>query len=148
MIQDKQSAQISQKQDERYIYIYIYIYIYTHALGHMMYSYKLLVPMNQRVLKKPSKESNKSGNKSSTTHRVLKSHRSKMGVIYIYITMKTMCPPSIAWFVEHFLVHWYQQRGTVHHVLKCMICHKAIVAITGKVYCFQDSIYITPILCL
>ena len=53
-----------------YIYIYIYIYIYviyvimkimcppgyhdsgfvaTHALGHMMYSYTLLVPMNERV---------------------------------------------------------------------------------------------------
>ena len=58
------------------IYIYIYIYIYvimktmcppvyhhngfvaTHALGHMMYDYPLLVPMNQRVLNKLSKEHN------------------------------------------------------------------------------------------
>ena len=64
-----------------YIYIYIYIYIIyiyiciwnhensvlsrlsiqwlcraPHALGHMMYGYTLLVPMNQRVLKKLSKD--------------------------------------------------------------------------------------------
>ena len=57
-----------------YVCIYIYIYIYvimktmcppgyhhngfvaTHALGHMMYGYTLLVPMNQRVLNKQSKE--------------------------------------------------------------------------------------------
>ena len=47
------------------IYIYIYIYIYIHC-------YTLLVPMNQN----------------------LKSHRSKMSVIYIYAIMKTMCPPG------------------------------------------------------
>ena len=28
----------------------------THALGHMVYGYTLLVPMNQRVLSKLSKE--------------------------------------------------------------------------------------------
>ena len=55
----------------------------THALGHMMYGYTLLVPMNQRVLNKLSKERNISGHKWSTTHRVLKSHKSKMGVIYM-----------------------------------------------------------------
>ena len=64
-----------------YIYIYIYIYIFiimkimcppgyhhngfmaTHALGHMMYSYTLLVPINQRVLNKLNKEHNISGHK-------------------------------------------------------------------------------------
>ena len=30
----------------------------THALGHMIYGYTLLVPMNERVLNKPSKEHN------------------------------------------------------------------------------------------
>ena len=30
--------------------------VVTHALGHIMYGYTLLVPMNQRVLNKPSKE--------------------------------------------------------------------------------------------
>ena len=33
-------------------------FVATHALGHMIYSYTLLVPMNQRVLNKQSKESN------------------------------------------------------------------------------------------
>ena len=35
--------------------------------------------------------------------------------IYIYAIMKTMCPPGYH----------------VHHVPKCMSCHKAIVVITG-----------------
>ena len=33
--------------------------------------------------------------------------------------------------------HWYQQCVTVHHVPKCMSCHKAIVVITGRAYCFH-----------
>ena len=33
-------------------------FVETHALGHMMYGYTLLVPMNQRVLNKLSKEHN------------------------------------------------------------------------------------------
>ena len=36
-------------------------FVATHALGHMMYGYTLLVPMNQRVLNKLSKEHNTSG---------------------------------------------------------------------------------------
>ena len=37
-----------------------------------------------------------SGQKSSTTHRVLKSHRIKMGVTYgnICLIVKTMCSPG------------------------------------------------------
>ena len=31
---------------------------------------------------------------------------------------------------------------TVHHVPKCMSCHKAIVVITGRAHCFHDCIYI------
>ena len=31
---------------------------------------------------------------------------------------------------------------TVHHVLKCMSCHKAIVVITGRAHWFHDYIYI------
>ena len=34
-------------------------FVATHALGHMMYGYTLLVPMNQRVLNKLSKEHNR-----------------------------------------------------------------------------------------
>ena len=36
-------------------------FVATHALGHMMYGYTLLVPMNQRVLNKLSKEHNALG---------------------------------------------------------------------------------------
>ena len=31
---------------------------------------------------------------------------------------------------------------TVHHVPKCMSCHKAIVVVTTKVHCFHDCMYI------
>ena len=55
-----------------YIYTYIYViiktmcppgyhhngFVATHALGHMMYGYTLLLPMNQRVLNKLNKEHN------------------------------------------------------------------------------------------
>ena len=33
-------------------------FVATHALGHMMYSYTLLIPLNQRVLNKLRKEHN------------------------------------------------------------------------------------------
>ena len=38
------------------------------------------------------------------------------------------------------LLHWYQQCGTVHHVPRCMSCHKAIVVLTGRAHCFHDNI--------
>ena len=39
------------------------VFVATHALAHMMYGYTLLVPMNQRVLSKLSKEFDISGHK-------------------------------------------------------------------------------------
>ena len=38
-------------------------FVSTHVLRHMMYGYTLLVPMNQTVLNKQSKERNISGHK-------------------------------------------------------------------------------------
>ena len=88
-----------------YIYVYIYAYIYiicmyiyilytimriyfpgyhpnnfaaTLALRHILYSYSLLVPMNQSVLNKLRKQRNISDHTWSTIHRVLKSHGSKL----------------------------------------------------------------------
>ena len=91
-IHDTQSAQISQKQDERNIYVIMKTmcppgyhhsgFVATHALGHMMYGYTLLVPMNQRVLKKLSNGHNKVVI-SDPRHTVLKSQRSKMSIIYM-----------------------------------------------------------------
>ena len=73
MIHDTQSARISQKQDEFNIYAIVKTmctpgyhhngFVATDALGHMMYGYTLLVPLNQRVLNKLSKKLNISGNK-------------------------------------------------------------------------------------
>ena len=73
MIHDTQNAQISQKQDGRNTYAIMKTvcppgyhhngFVATHALGHMMYGYTLLVSMNQGVLKKLSKERNISDHK-------------------------------------------------------------------------------------
>ena len=60
-------------------------FVPTHVLRHMMYGYTLQVPMNQRVLNKLSKEHNISDHKWSMTHRVLKSHKGKMGIIYMQL---------------------------------------------------------------
>ena len=54
--------------------------------------------------------------KRSTTNRVPKSYKSKMGVIYM------------------------QSWKYVHHSPKCMSCHKTIVVITGRAHCFHDCI--------
>ena len=112
-------------------------FVATHALGHM-YGSTLLVPMNQKVLNKQSKEHNISGHLASVRfeHSVCRG-----SLMTTYITL-------LALLVEHSLVHWYQQCGTVHHVPKCMSCHKAIVVIPGRAHCFQDYIYITLILLL
>ena len=57
----------------------------------------------------------------------------------IYVIMKTMCPPGY-----HTMALWQLMHlgTTVHHVPKCMSCHKAIVVITGRAHCFHDYIYI------
>ena len=46
------------------------------------------------------------------------------------------------WLVKHSLVHWYQQSETVHHVPKCVKCHKDIVMIIWA-QCFHDYKNIT-----
>ena len=68
MIHDTQSAQISQKEDgcntdefmkKMCLLVYHHNgFVETHTVGHMMYGYTSLVPMNQRVLNKLSKERN------------------------------------------------------------------------------------------
>ena len=67
----------------------------------------------------------------------------------IYVIMKTMCPPGYhhnGFVATHALGHMmygsHDVRLTVHHVPKCMSCHKAIVVITGRAHCFHDYIYI------
>ena len=93
MIHDTQSApQVSQKQDDHEPVIRLSpqwlcgnLCTCAHDAG-----YTLLVPVNQRVLNKLSKEHNISDHKWSTTHRVLKSHGSKMSIIYM-LSWKHIC---------------------------------------------------------
>ena len=49
---------------------------------------------------------------------------------------------------NHAPGHMMYSRNIVYYVPKCMICHKAIVVITGSALCFHDYIYITPVLFL
>ena len=80
--------------------------------------------------------------------------------------MKTMCPPGYhhnGFLATHALGHMMYivcpkmmcivcphevHRVTVHHVPKCMSCHKAVMVITGRAHYFHDYIYITLILLL
>ena len=48
----------------------------------------------------------------------------------IYAIMKTMCPPGYhhnGFLATRALRHTMNNVATVHHVPKCMICHRAIV---------------------
>ena len=93
-----------------YIYTYIYIYIYIDS----------------------------SSLEWSTTCRVFKSHKTKIGRIYTCNHESNV--PS--WYSPKWLCgnscHWSHD---VHHMWKCMSCHKAIVMITGRAHFFLDCIY-------
>ena len=91
----------------------------------MIHGYTLLVPVNQGVLNKLSKECNISGQMRSTTHTECSSLK-----YALFSLLRTL------------LVPWYQQCATVYHVPKCMSCHKAIVVITLRVHCFHSYIYV------
>ena len=59
--------------------------------------------------------------------------------------MRTICPPVYHhndFVATHALGHM-----SVHHVPKCMSCHKAIAVITGRAHCFHDYIYILRLSC-
>ena len=73
--------------------------------------------------------------------------------IYIYIYMqllKQRAPPSYHndFVTNHALGHMMYDYNIVHLMPKCMSCHKVIVVITGRGYCFHDCIFITPVLFL
>ena len=64
----------------------------------------------------------------------------------IYVIMKTMCPPGYhhnGFVATRALGNMmYGSFWVLHHVPKCMSCHKAIVVITGRAHCFHDYVYI------
>ena len=83
------------------------------------------------------------------THRVLKSRRSeidgrvglglRLGICISWMTTYIM---FFALLLEYSFVYWYQKCVTIHHVPKCMSCHKAIVVITRRTHCFHECIYV------
>ena len=97
-------------------------FVPTHEHGYTLYSYTLLVRMNQRVLSKPKKEHIISSPKLSRIRRMLKSDGSKMSII------------NTSNHGKKYL--------TVHNVPVCMSCHKKIVVIMGRAHCFYDYMYI------
>ena len=44
--------------------------------------------------------------------------------------------------IYNIYVNIYINTYIIHHVPKCMSCHKAIVVITGRAHCLHDFIYI------
>ena len=80
-----------------------------------------------------------SSHKWSTTYRVLKSHRCKMGVVYMWSSKQCVLPvitTMALWQLMH-LGTWCKQS----HVPNSMSCHKAIVVINRREHCFHDYIY-------
>ena len=88
--------------------------------------------------------------------RALKSHRSKMYMIYMlswkqcalrFTTTKALC--VVSWSQKLCVVdHWWLLiLGSLLSLLsslwfigtKCMSCHKAFVVITGRTHCFHDN---------
>ena len=103
----------------------------THALWHMIYDYTLLLPMNQRVLNKLSKE-----------HNV-------MILYYIILSPILYYAPCLAYSTLFgSLVLALCNCTSCAQVHEWMSCYKAIVVITGRAHCFHDCIYITLILLL
>ena len=101
-------------------------------------------------------------------HRVLKSHKSKMVIIYMQLQkqcallaittmalwqlmhlgtwcMVVMCPSACAANASASVSPSASACAcpcAVHHVPRCMSCYKAIVVITGRAHCFYHCIYI------
>ena len=62
----------------------------------------------------------------------------------IYMLSWEQCTPSVitamALWQNMHLGTWAHLDTTVHHVPKCMSCHKAFVVITGRAHCFHSTI--------
>ena len=55
--------------------------------------------------------------------------------IYAYAIIRTMCPPGYyhnGFVATNALGHMMFGSSTIHHVPKCMSCHKATAVIPGK----------------
>ena len=64
--------------------------------------------------------------------------------MHVHVIMKTMRP--FGYHRNGFVVTHALRHMTVHHIPKCMSCHKGIVVITGRAHCFHDYRHIMLIL--
>ena len=71
-----------------------------------------------------------------------------LSIHYLYIYICIYIYMYIYIHIYLYYIHIYIYDVRLHHVSKCMSCHKAIVVITGRAHCFHDNIYITLILLL
>ena len=106
------------------------IHLGTWCSDVVIHGYTFLVPMNQRVLNKLSRKHNISDYKLSTTHGVLKSHRSKTGVVYMQLWKECvlLVITSVAlWQVMHLgtwctVTHcWYQWTKEFSRTKECSL---------------------------
>ena len=68
---------------------------------------------------------------------------SDLSTLCIVDHLQSLLIMFLVWLAEHSLVNWYQQSLTIHHVPKCMSCHRAFVVITRRAHCFYDNICYT-----
>ena len=85
-----------------------------------------------------------SGRKWSTTHTLLKSHRSKTGIIYMQ-SWKQCDLPVITSMASLQLMHLAHDEQSCNGTscAEGLICHIVIV-VAGRAHCFQDCINLVP----
>ena len=95
-------------------------FVATHALGHMMYGYALLVPINQRVLNKLSKE-------HSLVHWYQQCITAHIYIIYITYIYHNICTPFFVILIFPyipyfpFVIQGSRKRGRKEHFRVCEI---------------------------
>ena len=111
----------------KYVYninnVYMYIYIHIHK-----WSYVICDTQSAQIWQKQD------------GHNIYMQSWKQCGLpIITIITLRQLIPLG-TWCTVHLWPLIY----TVHHVLKCLSCHKAIVVI--RAHCFHDCIYIYKML--
>ena len=146
-----QSAQISQKQDEHNVYVIMKTictsgyhrngFAATHALGYMMCSYTLLVPMNQRMLNKLCKDHNISGNIYIYIYLYI------YYIYHIYIYMLYYIYAYI-WLCTIYSIYIYMPTHIYTHIcIYTYICIYMYIYIYIYIFIYNIHIDAWPIIC-
>ena len=122
------------------IIIYIYIYVYIHIYIYIYICIYTDLPVSDIVrLAHPRSEDSQGQEMFLALSADKQTHN--------YDTECSNHHPSLSTLRSKGLsrskVKWWAIIYTaVHHVPKCMSCHKTIVVITSRVHCFHDCMYI------